>query len=102
MYVRRRVRWTIFAVPALGRPLARRPPVVRASAHRSRSCRSLTIPLRDSGGTASEVAVRARDVARHYGAGETAVHALRGVDLDVASEPPDRSDGSVGLEDVTR
>jgi putative ABC transport system ATP-binding protein len=44
---------------------------------------SLTIPLRDNGGTASEVAVRARDVARHYGSGETAVHALRGVDLDV-------------------
>ena len=46
---------------------------------------SLTIPPRDSGDTASAVAVRARDVARHYGAGETAVHALRGVDLDVAS-----------------
>ena len=47
---------------------------------------SLTIPLRDSGDTASKVAVRARGVARHYGAGETAVHALRGVDLDVAGE----------------
>src|SRR3954447_23966311 len=46
----------------------------------------VTIPLRDSGDTASEVAVRARDVARHYGAGETTVHALRGVDLDVAGE----------------
>jgi ABC-type transport system involved in cytochrome c biogenesis ATPase subunit len=32
------------------------------------------------------VAVRAREVARHYGEGETAVHALRGVDLDVAGE----------------
>src|SRR5215210_6293579 len=86
MYVRRRVQWTIFAVLTLGRPLARRPPAVRASAHRSLVMSSLTIPLRDSGGTASEVAVRARDVARHYGAGETAVHALRGVDLDVAGE----------------
>src|SRR5215212_5179659 len=47
---------------------------------------SVTIPLRDSGDTASEVAVRARAVARHYGEGETAVHALRGVDLDVESE----------------
>ena len=47
---------------------------------------SVTIPLRGSGDTASAVAVRAREVARHYGAGETAVHALRGVDLDVAGE----------------
>jgi putative ABC transport system ATP-binding protein len=47
---------------------------------------SVTMPPRDSGDTASEVAVRARAVARRYGAGETAVHALRGVDLDVASE----------------
>jgi putative ABC transport system ATP-binding protein len=44
---------------------------------------SVSIPLRESGDTASEVAVRARGVARHYGAGETAVHALRGIDLDV-------------------
>jgi putative ABC transport system ATP-binding protein len=35
---------------------------------------------------AEAVAVRARGVARHYGAGETAVHALRGVDLDVERE----------------
>jgi putative ABC transport system ATP-binding protein len=35
--------------------------------------------------TATKVAVSAREVARHYGAGETAVHALRGVDLDVES-----------------
>src|SRR3954464_6045926 len=47
---------------------------------------SVTTPVRDSGDTASEVAVRARDVARHYGEGETAVHALRGVDLDVESK----------------
>src|SRR3954466_11842307 len=46
---------------------------------------SVTTPVGDSGDTASEVAVRARDVARHYGEGETAVHALRGVDLDVGS-----------------
>jgi putative ABC transport system ATP-binding protein len=47
---------------------------------------SVSIPLRDAGGTASQVAVRARGVARHYGEGETAVHALRGVDLDVERE----------------
>ncbi len=47
---------------------------------------SVTIPARDSGDTASQIAVRARGVARRYGAGETAMHALRGVDLDVASE----------------
>src|SRR3954464_2185728 len=38
------------------------------------------------GGRASAVAVRAREIARHYGEGETAVHALRGVDLDVQRE----------------
>src|SRR4051812_10036647 len=47
---------------------------------------SVTIPLRETGETAPTVAVRARAVARHYGEGETAVHALRGVDLDVQSE----------------
>src|SRR3954467_10606708 len=47
---------------------------------------SVTTPVRDSGDTASEVAVRAREVARRYGEGATAVHALRGVDLDVESE----------------
>src|SRR3954447_9423010 len=46
---------------------------------------SVTIPPRDSGDTASEVAVRAHGVTRHYGAGETAVHALRGIDLDIDS-----------------
>jgi putative ABC transport system ATP-binding protein len=35
---------------------------------------------------AETVAVRARGVARHYGAGETAVHALRGIDLEVERE----------------
>jgi putative ABC transport system ATP-binding protein len=35
--------------------------------------------------TITASAVRARGVARHYGTGETAVHALRGIDLDVES-----------------
>jgi putative ABC transport system ATP-binding protein len=35
--------------------------------------------------TPSEVAVRARELARRYGSGDTTVHALRGVDLDVRS-----------------
>ncbi|HET6547526.1 MAG TPA: ABC transporter ATP-binding protein [Solirubrobacter sp.] len=35
--------------------------------------------------TMTASAVRARGVARHYGMGETAVHALRGIDLDVES-----------------
>ncbi len=47
---------------------------------------TVTPPPVETGGTASEVAVRAREVARHYGEGETAVHALRGIDLDVQSE----------------
>src|SRR5687768_3694156 len=47
---------------------------------------SVIVPLPASGETAHGVAVRARDVARHYGEGETAVHALRGIDLDVESE----------------
>ncbi len=33
--------------------------------------------------TRSQVTVRALEIARHYGEGDTAVHALRGVDLDV-------------------
>jgi putative ABC transport system ATP-binding protein len=36
--------------------------------------------------TQPEVTVRALDIARHYGEGDTAVHALRGVDLDVRTE----------------
>jgi putative ABC transport system ATP-binding protein len=47
---------------------------------------TVTTPPVETGGTASEVAVRAREVARHYGKGETAVHALRGIDLDVRRE----------------
>ena len=35
--------------------------------------------------TATAAAVSAREVTRHYGTGETAVHALQGVDLDVES-----------------
>jgi putative ABC transport system ATP-binding protein len=44
---------------------------------------SATIPAADELVTPSEVAIRARELARHYGEGDTAVHALRGVDLDV-------------------
>jgi putative ABC transport system ATP-binding protein len=33
-----------------------------------------------------DAAVRARELARHYGEGETTVHALRGVDVDVQPE----------------
>jgi putative ABC transport system ATP-binding protein len=47
---------------------------------------TLITPPTESGDTASGVAVQAREIARHYGEGETAVHALRGVDLDVRSE----------------
>jgi putative ABC transport system ATP-binding protein len=44
------------------------------------------MPLRDGAETVSDVAVRARRVTRHYGEGETAVHALCGIDLDVEGE----------------
>jgi putative ABC transport system ATP-binding protein len=47
---------------------------------------SLTMPELDGVVTQPEVSVRAREVARHYGEGETTVHALRGVDLDVRAE----------------
>jgi putative ABC transport system ATP-binding protein len=47
---------------------------------------SVTIPLPGGEDTTSAIAVRARGVSRHYGEGETAVHALRGVDVDVAAE----------------
>ena len=57
-------------------------------------------PPTETGDTASGVAVRAREIARHYGEGETAVHALRGVDLDVQSEQSDRGHGPVGLGQV--
>jgi putative ABC transport system ATP-binding protein len=44
---------------------------------------SATLPYADGIATHPEVAVRAKDVSRHYGEGDTAVFALRGVDLDV-------------------
>ena len=47
---------------------------------------SETFAPRNPGGADVEVAVRARQVTRHYGEGETAVHALQGVDLDVQSK----------------
>jgi putative ABC transport system ATP-binding protein len=43
-------------------------------------------PYADEAATRAEVAVRARELERHYGEGDTAVHALRGVDLDVQPE----------------
>src|SRR6476660_9516979 len=36
--------------------------------------------------TQPDVTVRALEIARHYGEGDTAVHALRGVDLDLRTE----------------
>src|SRR3954470_21375203 len=42
---------------------------------------SLIIPQLES--TTTAAAVRAREVQRHYGEGDTVVHALRGVDLEV-------------------
>jgi putative ABC transport system ATP-binding protein len=47
---------------------------------------SITAPYADEVVTHSEVAVRGRELARHYGQGDTTVHALRGVDLDVTPE----------------
>jgi len=48
---------------------------------------SLTLPeLLDVTTTEPEITVRALELARHYGEGDTAVHALRGVDIDVRTE----------------
>ena len=47
---------------------------------------SLALPELLDVTTQPEVTVRALDIARHYGEGDTAVHALRGVDLDVRTE----------------
>jgi putative ABC transport system ATP-binding protein len=49
---------------------------------------TLTTPERLDGAVTQSAApaVRAREIARHYGEGETAVHALRGVDLDIEPE----------------
>jgi putative ABC transport system ATP-binding protein len=44
---------------------------------------SITVPYAAQTETRSDVAVRGRELARHYGTGETAVHALRGVSLDI-------------------
>jgi putative ABC transport system ATP-binding protein len=44
----------------------------------------LVRPVVVQNGTASEAVVSARDLVRRYGDGETAVHALRGVSLDIA------------------
>jgi putative ABC transport system ATP-binding protein len=43
------------------------------------------VPYADERATAtqSQVAVRGRELARQYGQGDTVVHALRGVDIDV-------------------
>jgi putative ABC transport system ATP-binding protein len=46
----------------------------------------VTVPSTDETVTRSQAAVRGRDIARHYGQGDTSVHALRGVDLDVQPE----------------
>ena len=48
----------------------------------------VSLPLTDAPDvtTQPEVTVRALDIARHYGKGDTAVYALRGVDLDVRTE----------------
>jgi putative ABC transport system ATP-binding protein len=47
---------------------------------------SISLPHADEVVTHSDVAVRGRELARHYGQGDTVVHALRGVDLDVTPE----------------
>jgi putative ABC transport system ATP-binding protein len=47
---------------------------------------TITVPYADETRSRSEVAVRGRELTRHYGQGDTTVHALRGVDLDVEPE----------------
>src|SRR2546430_7307762 len=48
---------------------------------------SLTLPeLLDVTTIEPEIACRALELARHYGEGDTAVHALRGVDINVRTE----------------
>jgi putative ABC transport system ATP-binding protein len=44
---------------------------------------SVAMSHADQAGTRSQAAVRARALTRHYGEGDTTVHALRGVGLDV-------------------
>jgi putative ABC transport system ATP-binding protein len=50
-------------------------------AHSSRGWRGTARPLPES--TATDLAVRGRGLAKAFGSGETRVHALRGVDLEV-------------------
>jgi putative ABC transport system ATP-binding protein len=45
-----------------------------------------TLPEFDGRVTQPSVAVRASELARHYGQGETTVHALRGVDIEVETK----------------
>jgi putative ABC transport system ATP-binding protein len=47
---------------------------------------TVALPERRDVSSQPEVTVRALEIARHYGEGDSAVHALRGVDLDVRSE----------------
>src|ERR1700755_1878723 len=47
---------------------------------------TVALPERREVTSHPEVTVRALEIARHYGEGDSAVHALRGVDLDVRSE----------------
>jgi putative ABC transport system ATP-binding protein len=57
--------------------------IAGATAQRLGAMASITVPERDDVLTPSKVAVRARGLERRYGSGDTTVHALRGVDLDV-------------------
>ena len=50
--------------------------------------------------SAVDAVVTARDVVRRYGAGDTAVDALRGVSRRHRRRPPDRRHGPVGLRQV--
>jgi hypothetical protein len=56
---------------------------------------SITVPYADELATAthSKVAVRGRELARHYGQGDTVVHARRGGDHDLR---PARRSGVLG------
>jgi len=47
---------------------------------------TVALPERRDVTSQPEVTVRALQIARHYGEGDSAVHALRGVDLDVRTE----------------
>jgi putative ABC transport system ATP-binding protein len=57
--------------------------IAGATAQRLGAMASISVPERDDVLTPSKVAVRARGLERRYGSGDTTVHALRGVDLDV-------------------